>query len=137
MSPKPISVHLPKDPEKEQVLLKEVQSMLEKNAIEIVENTGRGFYSHLFVRKKKTGGLRPVIDLKRLDQHLSTPHFKMETAQSICQQLNPFNWVVSIDIKDACFHVPVHKSFRKYLRFVIKGIVYQFIAMCLTLPQLP
>ncbi len=47
----------------------------------------------------------------------------METAQSITQQLNPFDWVVSY------FHIPVNQAHRKFVWFSIMGITYQFKAM--------
>ena len=31
-----------------------------------------------------------------------------------------------IDIKDAYLHIPVQARFRKYLRFTVDGVVYQF-----------
>ena len=35
-------------------------------------------------------------------------------------------WTVSIDIRDAYRHVPMHQAVRKYLRFVVNKQVYQF-----------
>ncbi|KAI7880022.1 uncharacterized protein EV154DRAFT_540117 [Mucor mucedo] len=37
-----------------------------------------GFYSTIFVIPKKTGSLRPVLNLKQLNQYMQAPHFKME-----------------------------------------------------------
>jgi hypothetical protein len=133
----PIEISLPKDPSKREALLGEISVMLEKGAIERVSQSDPGFYSHIFIRTKKSGGLRPIIDLKALNKHLSVPHFKMETAQSIRQQISPLDWVVTLDMKDAYFHIPVHKDFQKYLKFSIQGVVYQFIAMCFGLAPAP
>ena len=44
------------------------------------------------------------------------PHFKMETQE----------WTVSIDIRDAYLHVPMHQAIRKYLCFMVNKQVYQF-----------
>jgi hypothetical protein len=104
--------------------------MLVKGAIEPVDDPDPRFYSHLFVVAKKSGGLRPVIDLKALNQHLSVPHFKMETHQSIRGQIQLGESTVSLDMKDEYFHIPVHPQFRKYMRFAISDQVYQFRAMC-------
>ena len=137
LSKTPRPVQLPKDTRKWEALLEEVQSMLEKGAIETVEDPDPGFYSHLFVVTKKSGGLRPVIDLKALNQHLSVPHFKMETAQSIRGQIQLGESAISLDMKDAYFHVPVHEKYRKYMRFAIGDQVYQFKAMCFGLAPAP
>jgi len=39
------------------------------------------------------------------------------------------SWMVSIDLKDAYWHVPIQESFRKFLGFCIKGKKFQFRAM--------
>ena len=44
-------------------LAQEVSKMLEKGAVEVVDDPGLGFYSRLFLMEKATGGWRPVIDL--------------------------------------------------------------------------
>ena len=51
----------------------------------------------------------------KLCTHLNT--FKMESSQSIRMNLSKGQWVASVDLEDAYFHIPVRKSFRKYLRF--------------------
>ena len=137
LSRHPIPVVLPRDPEKRQALLEEVETMLLKYATEEIPGTDPGFYSHLFVVTKKSGGLRPVIDLKKLNSYLEVPKFKMETVFSIRAQLQNGEYVVSLDMKDAYFHLGVHIAFRKYMRFCINGRVFQFRAMCFGLASAP
>ena len=38
--------------------------------------------------------------------------------------------MVSIDLKDAYFQIPVHHDSRQFLRFVAFGVPYQFKALC-------
>ena len=54
------------------------------------------------------------------------PHFKMETQRSVRAVIRSQEWTVSIDIRDAYLHVPMHKAVRKYLCFVVNKQVYQF-----------
>ena len=75
---------------------------------------------------KKTGDLRPVIDLSILNQHLVVPHFRMETAGSVRSSIQRSEWTTSIDIKDAYLHVPMMPSASRYLRFQVNQQVYQF-----------
>ena len=49
--------------------------------------------------------------------------------RSIRKALSPGDWVTSIDLKDAYFHVPVHPDFRKYLRVGVGGKVCLFRAL--------
>ena len=107
-----------------------VQELLIKAAIEVVDNpSSPGFYSRLFTVPKASGGCRPVIDLSALNRYIECPHFQMETADSIRHSIRPGEWVTSIDISDAYFHIPVAPAARKYFRFVVDGVPYQFRAL--------
>ena len=110
-----------------QDLQQAVDALLMKGAIERVTNVrSLGFYSRLFLVPKKTGDLRPVIDLSTLNRHMVVPHFKMETQGSVRSAIRSQEWAVSIDIRDAYLHVPMYQAVRKYLRFVFNKKVYQF-----------
>ena len=110
-----------------QDLQQAVDALLMKGAIERVTSVrSLGFYSRLFLVPKKTGDLRPVIDLSTLNRHMVVPHFKMETQGSVRSAIRSQEWAVSIDIRDAYLHVPMHQAVRKYLRFVVNKKVYQF-----------
>ena len=110
-----------------QDLQQAVDALLMKGAIERVTNVrSLGFYSRLFLVPKKTGDLRPVIDLSTLNRHMVVPHFKMATQGSVRSAIRSQEWAVSIDIRDAYLHVPMHQAVRKYLRFVVNKKVYQF-----------
>lgn len=130
-SPPRWCLRMPQDPVKLHILREEVSSLLQKRAIEEVQNHHpvRGFFSHIFLVKKRTGGWRPVIDLSRLNQFVLCPHFKMETLADIRLALQKGDWVTSIDLRDAYFHVPIHRRSRRYLRFAFDGKIYQFRAL--------
>ena len=104
-----------------------VEKLLQKGAVEKVRCARtKGFYSRLFLVPKKTGDMRPVIDLSCLNRHLVVPHFKMETQSSVRGAIRQGEWTVSIDIQDAYLHVPMGRKIRKFLRFMVNGQVYQF-----------
>jgi hypothetical protein len=65
LSDSPIPMSQTSDKEKFRLLSEEVQSLLLKRVIEEIPLTQLtpGFYSRLFLVPKKTGGMRPVIDL--------------------------------------------------------------------------
>ena len=105
------------------------QDLVAKGAVSILpaeEYHTPGFYSHLFLRPKPSGEFRPIIDLSRLNFHIKSPKFKMETVQSIRNSFQTGEWCTQIDIKDAYLHIPVQQRFRKYLRFTVDGVVYEF-----------
>ena len=63
----------------------------------------------------------------------------METVPSVLLSVREGDFLVSIDLKDAYFQIPVHQSLRKLLRFLSRGgwggTVYQFKAGLSTAPQ--
>ena len=61
----------------------EVQTMLEKGAIERVHPTVGQFVGHVFLRPKKNRTYRLVFNLKPLNQYIVFRHFKMES-MTIC-----------------------------------------------------
>jgi hypothetical protein len=61
----------------------------------------------------------------------------METAESIRALLPRNAWAVSIDLRDAYFHVPIHQAHRKYLRFPVGNRVFQFRALPFGLSPAP
>jgi len=131
-------IDLPDRPSHARVVEAEVLSLLNKKAIEEVQDPSTpGFYSRLFVVPKPNGKWRPVIDLKALNHFVKVPRFKMESLQSIWSALLPGNYAFSLDLQDAYFHIPIHKSHRKFLRFVVKGQVYQFRALPFGLASAP
>jgi ribonuclease HI len=114
--------------EKLHFLLQEVEELLQKQAVEEVPQTeiNQGFYSTLFLVPKKTGDLRPVINLKPLNKYLRKQHFKMDSLKTVLNLVQKGDFAISIDLKDAYMHIPVFPSHRKYLRFSINNKVYQW-----------
>ena len=108
-----------------------------KHATERVPPGTKGFYSKMFVVPKATGGWRPIIDLSPLNRHIPKCPFRMETPASIRTALRQGDWMTSIDLKDAYYHIPIHPSSKPYLRFSWQGQAYQFRALCFGLSTAP
>ena len=123
--------------EKFRVLDGLIAEMLQKSATEIVTDNSKGFYSRMFVVPKQGGKWRPIIDLSPLNKYIPKCPFKMETPASIRLALREKDWLTSIDLKDAYFHIPIHQSSRPYLRFVWQQTTYQFKALCFGLSTAP
>ena len=118
-------------------LRQEVSKMLQKEAVELVDQSGPGFYSWLFLVEKATGGWQPVIDLSALNGFVMLTKFKIETAASVLGSVRKGDWMFSIDLKYSYFQIPVHPESRPYLWFCLKGRVYQFCALCFGLSTTP
>jgi hypothetical protein len=95
----------------------EVEALLHKGAIEEVPlwPPPCSYISSIFLVPKKSGGMHPILNLKRLNvAHLNSPYFRMETMEDVCHALRPGNWVASIDLRDAYFHIPLHEEIHEF-----------------------
>ena len=116
--------------EKQKFLQDCVTQMLNEKAIVPVRMCRTlGFYSKLFLVPKPGKKWRPVIDLSVLNNQLSVPTFKMETAEVIRNAICKGEWVVSIDLTGSYFHIPLHEKSQYLLRFHVAGKTYQFRAL--------
>ena len=107
----------------------EITKLLNKGAIIPVIFSPTGFYSRMFLVPKKGGSFRPVIDLSQLNKFVVNEHFQMENLLCAKQIINPQDFMVKLDLKDAYLTVGVHPNSQKYLRFIWQGQVYQFQAL--------
>ena len=72
-----------------------------------------------------------------LNRHLSVPIFKMEMVEVIRNSICEGEWVVSVDLTDACFHIPNHQRSQSLLRFHVGGRCFQFRALSFGIPTAP
>ena len=93
------------DPLGSQALRREISELLEKRAIEYVPGSAqlRGSYSIYFLIPKKDGSLRPILDLRNLNQFLKIFHFRMLRTVDVLQAVTEKDWFTSINLKDAYF----------------------------------
>jgi ribonuclease HI len=116
--------------DKHLALVNSVQELLDKGVLEeIFQQNSPGYYGRLFLRPKPDGTWRKIIDLSGLNDFILNPSFRMETVMSVQSSLRKGMWVASVDLTDAYYHVPIRKSYRKFLRVALLGRVFSFRAM--------
>ncbi|KAL0161197.1 hypothetical protein M9458_044922, partial [Cirrhinus mrigala] len=110
------------------VLRVEVAVLLAKDAIEPVPpaEMKSGFYSPYFIVPEKSGGLRPILDLRALNRSLLRLPFKMLTTKRMLTCIRHQDWFAAINLKDAYFHVSILPRHRPFLRFAFEGRAYQY-----------
>ena len=110
-------------------LEEEVPSLLSKGAVEEIIPECPGYYSRIFLVPKENRKLRLIIDLSVLNHSVYTETFKMETQRKVRNAVQLNDWAFSLDLTDAYLHILIHHRSRKYLRFTLRGRVYQFKAL--------
>ena len=123
---------------KNSYLSEALHQLISKNAVELVQNPNSlGVFNRFFLVPKPNNKWRPILDLSKLNLFLRVEKFKMETPETIRTSLQQGEWVTSIDLKDAYFHIPIQEQSRKYLRFHVQGQTYQFKALPFGLSTAP
>lgn len=106
-----------------------IGALLKKGAIEPCKPHKRQFLSSYFLVPKSDDTSRFILNLKGLNEFILTPHFKIEGIRTATGLVFPNYFMSKIDLEDAYFTVPVHASSRKFLRFVFRGQLYQFVCL--------
>ena len=126
------------NPHRDSYLMEALHQLIDKNAVELVQNQkSLGFFNRLFLVLKPNNRWRPILDLSKLNLFLKVEKFKMEMPETIRSSLQQGEWVTSIDFQDAYFHILIQEQSRKYLRFHVQGLTYQFKALPFGLSTAP
>ena len=105
-----------------------IQTLLKKAAIKAVQPAANQFISSLFLVEKvqSKGEYRPIINLKPLNRFVEEWSFKMEGLPVVCSLIQPNDFMMKLDLKDAYYSVPVHPEYRRFLRFVFNRKTFEF-----------
>ena len=80
---------------------KEILDLLAKGAAVKIPPFKYGFVSNVFAIPKSSGGFRPVINLKYLNEFIRYESSHMEGIQSLRHLVRPHDWLAKLDLKDA------------------------------------
>ena len=119
------------------IIQKEVELLLTKGAIVPVAPVSGQFISRLFLVDKKSGGKRPVINLRPLNRFIKKEHFKITGLKQVLDFVEEGDFLITIDLTDAYFSVSIDPEFRKFFRFSWMGQLYEFLVMCFGLTTAP
>ena len=112
--------------EQEELISAEVQTLVQKEAICLLNDHQVGFVSQIFLVPKKDGRFRPVVNLKALKKYIAEEHLKMEEFHMVRDLVRQGDWLAKIDLKDAHFLILVHPCQQKFLQFTWNKSLYQF-----------
>ena len=119
------------------IISMEIFKLLSKGVLELTHRSPGDFISNIFIRPKKDGSYRMILNLKPLNEFVDYHHFKMDTFQTALKLIQPGCFMASVDLKDAYYSIPVHPDHRKYLMFEWEGQYYQFTCLLNGLSSAP
>lgn len=105
----------------------EIDKLIKKGAIERVAESSGQFLSNIFLVPKPDGSQRFILNLKKLNEFVVAEHFKIEDWRVVKSLIGPGDFMASIDIKAAYYHVSIAKKHHRFLRFRFQGECYEFI----------
>ncbi|XP_066590898.1 uncharacterized protein [Prorops nasuta] len=103
-----------------------VTKLLELGAISKVKKLKEQFVSTYFLVAKPNGKMRFILNLKGLNKFIPTQHFKMEDFRTAIKLVSRGCFMGSLDLKDAYFLIPLHRSSQKYICFDWNNNRYQW-----------
>lgn len=109
-----------------QIIQDEIQKLSKLGVIVKTVHEDDQFISPIFIRPKKNGEFRMVINLKNLNRYIPYHHFKMDTFERALSLVTKDTYFTSVDLRHAYYSVPIAKEHQRYLKFEWEGQLYQF-----------
>lgn len=107
----------------------ELEKLLQMNVIKEASYIKGQFLSPIFLRPKKNGEYRLILNLKKFNEWLPYFHFKMDTFETTLKLVTKDMYMCSIDIRHAYYSIGIAKEHQMYLRFQWRNKIYQFTAL--------
>ena len=89
---------------------KEILDLLKKGAMEVCLHTPGEFVSNIFMIPKKSGGNRPVIDMRALNEFVEYIPFRMKDISLLKSVVKQGDFMTKFDLRDAYLTVPGNKK---------------------------
>lgn len=122
--------------EREQITI-QIDQLLAKGAIVRCKPTNRQVISNIFLRPKRDGSNRLIINLKKLNSFIAHEHFKMEDRKTAKRLMSPDCYMATLVLKDAYYLISLDKSHRKYVRFQFGQEYFEFTCLPFGLSTAP
>ena len=109
-----------------QIISNEIEKLLDMAVLKLVQPEEGQYLSPIFIRLKKNGEYRMILNLKELNKSVEYHHFKMDTFEKAIELVSRNCYMASIDLRHAYYSVPVAEEHQKFLRFQWRGKIYQY-----------
>ena len=115
----------PKD-EESIILEQKWTQLVEKGIATIIKDESPSFFSRSFViPKKNKKEWRLISDMRCLNEYIISRKEKIKGLKYILPCIRKHDWIVTFDVADGYFNVPIDKNFRKFFRFNVNNTIYQ------------
>lgn len=108
------------------IVCQEISQLLELQVIRETSRFEGQILSPVFLRKKKDGGVRMILNLEKLNTHIPYQHFKMENFAQAIRLINKGDYMASVDLRHAYYTIKIAEEQQRFLCFKWQGRIYQF-----------
>ena len=89
------------------VISQEIAKLLELKVIIETQRQDEQIISPIFLRKKKNGEYRMVLNLDKLNKHIVYKHFKIKNFEQAIRLINKNDYMASVDLRHAYYSVKI------------------------------
>lgn len=123
---------------KEQTILQsEIDKLITKDVMVPTSPERGDFVSTIFLRPKKDGAHRTILNLKQFNAFVEYHHFKMDTLDTAINMIKRGCFMVLVDLKDAYYTVPIGPCHQKFFKFWFNGEYFQYNCLPIGLASAP
>lgn len=108
------------------IITSEIEKLLELKVISVTVRQAEQVISPVFLRRKKNGEYRMVLNLEKLNLHIPYQHFKMEDFELAVRLINAGDFLASVDLRHAYYSIKIAEEQQKFFCFSWQGTIYQF-----------
>ena len=108
-----------------------LKNLITTGCIVPIKKRLNGWVSNIFLRPKKDGSFRLILNLKPLNQFIEYKKFKMPSIKTVTQMIKRHDHLISVDLLDAYNHAKIRREDCLKLQFQFEGKLYMY-RCCLT-----
>ena len=94
--------------------------------IEEIKRPTDGWISNIFLRPKKDGSYRLILNLKPLNKYIAYKKFKMPSIRTVVHMIKKDDQMISVDLRDAYSHAAMSRDHFRFLQFKFEGRYYRY-----------
>ena len=99
------------------IIDREIKSLLKIGVIKEVQYKNDMYLSSIFIRPKKNGEYRMILNLKKLNEKVEYHHFKMDSFEKAVSLIKKNIYMSSVDLRHAYYSVHIAEEHQKFLCF--------------------
>ena len=103
-----------------------LRDLKKSGCIEEIHHPCEGWVSNIFLRPKKDGSYRLILNLKPLNKYIEYKKFKMPSIRTVIHMIKQGDKMISVDLCHAYSHAAMSRDHFRFLQFKFDGRCYRY-----------